>query len=449
MKQKITSFVVPHRQKFLIILSMLLFHNVYAVYPGENLWHVFAQTSTEVEQLAQVLAACCAEQSTNFANTFTALEACCGCKPDIITESTTIITPGTYCVANDFVGSITLAADNVTLDLNGHTISTGGITVASNNVMVKNGRIINGSGVNTTGTLQNIAIQDLQIIGGSSVISASSVTNLVIERVNANGAGLGITVRNCDACLIQNCQVIEVAFAAFECSADSVGTFRSQIRNCSAINAAVGFRFAEVVCNVDNCFVNSVTTGYRIETITVNNEDIYIRNSVAKNTTGSGFFVNSSAGLGLQMRVAFSGCISENTAFGFAVNTISSATDNCVIENCIARNGNASVPSGTGYSLSGTNNCTLYNCFATGFSTGFSTSTALRSNVIGCRAINNSTGFVFPGGTGVSAYLNISALNTSTRYSGTGGATSAPQSYIQNPAATRHYGDNLKDVTTS
>ena len=76
---------------------------------------------------------------------------------------------GFYYLAGNVANQITISASNVTLDLNGHTVSggTNGIVVNGglSNVTIKNGRIdgVSADGIQINGGCRNIIIQDVLI----------------------------------------------------------------------------------------------------------------------------------------------------------------------------------------------------------------------------------------------------------------------------------------------
>ncbi|MDZ4098381.1 MAG: hypothetical protein U1E13_06720, partial [Methylophilaceae bacterium] len=74
-----------------------------------------------------------------------ALDALTACEATPITASQIITAPGSYCLANDIGGNLWIETPNVTLDLNGHTITGGvnGVVIgcAAHDCTVRNGRI--------------------------------------------------------------------------------------------------------------------------------------------------------------------------------------------------------------------------------------------------------------------------------------------------------------------
>lgn len=110
----------------------------------------------------------------------------------------TISNPGSYYLTEDIVGNVTIDADNVTLDLNGFTISSGNPVVNvtdQTNVRIHNGRIQNGSNVGIAVSSSNLVyISDLQMTGFFACITALQISGYVeIMRVDCDstqGEGL-------------------------------------------------------------------------------------------------------------------------------------------------------------------------------------------------------------------------------------------------------------------
>jgi parallel beta-helix repeat protein len=105
-----------------------------------------------------------------------------------IYTTTTISAAGSYYLTADTIGVVDIAADNVTFDLNGHTInfisSSGG---GRNNITIKNGRISqSGQGIAFSAGVVNLTI-DHVVLAGRITIGNTSVTpaNIVIENCRA------------------------------------------------------------------------------------------------------------------------------------------------------------------------------------------------------------------------------------------------------------------------
>lgn len=97
--------------------------------------------------------------------------------------------PGNYTLSNDIVGTITISADNVLLNLNGKTItgSVDGIFVSGqNNITIKNGRIkdasVNGINLNT---VNDIVISSVDFTVNNTGILITASDCVVVEYSNS------------------------------------------------------------------------------------------------------------------------------------------------------------------------------------------------------------------------------------------------------------------------
>ncbi len=112
------------------------------------------------------------------------------CNPTPISIAGTISSSGSYCLGNDITGSITIAASNVSLDLNNYKI-TSGLTINTNldQIYVGNG-CVEGSAV-----LDAISV-------------ASGCTNITFEDVVAKNGVRGINLQSVSGGLIENCELV-------------------------------------------------------------------------------------------------------------------------------------------------------------------------------------------------------------------------------------------------
>ncbi len=106
-----------------------------------------------------------------------------------ITSPTTIMQAGSYCVSADIAGSITIDADNVCLDLNGHEISSGiVVTTGHDQINIKNGAVVGGS---------------------PAILVNVGVTNIIIENVTCKNATCGIQFENVTGGAIEHCTLTQ------------------------------------------------------------------------------------------------------------------------------------------------------------------------------------------------------------------------------------------------
>lgn len=146
-------------------------------------------------------------------------QACCKkekkcCTPTAIWQATTIDKSGPYCLAQDIVGTIVIAADNVTLDLNSHAIDGNQATaiVASNvhNVTIKNGTITNANlGISITNA-EGVRLDTIDILASNQAVllskCSSSEINAVAAYQNTNTSGAIILVDSSDSIRLTNVQ---------------------------------------------------------------------------------------------------------------------------------------------------------------------------------------------------------------------------------------------------
>jgi len=165
---------------------------------------------------------------------------------DVITEPTTITESGYYVLCNDINGSIIIATDNVTLDLNHYNIicdaSTSGVVVNDNlrNIEIKDGSIKGaGVGVSTTSAV---------LVGqGSSLVFVQDLHIFDFE----NGIYFnGDAANYIEACQIKDCEI-------FDCNKGVVAryTIKTTLEHVEAKNCVYkGFEFYKSKFNVfDKC----------------------------------------------------------------------------------------------------------------------------------------------------------------------------------------------------
>lgn len=168
----------------------------------------FQATFTALADIKDSLTECCAAltetTTTNFQSTFTILSFVTACLSMPIETPTTITIPGTYCLAQDITGTIVINSDNVTLNLNDHTINNGAIIVnAGSNRLIENGAINNAANGIICNSNTNTTIRNVSVTNGftngilfNNPTTDCSVDNVVCENcgngINCNGVAGGI-----------------------------------------------------------------------------------------------------------------------------------------------------------------------------------------------------------------------------------------------------------------
>jgi len=162
----------------------------------------------------------------------------------------TITTPGSYILCGNLDGvEIRIEADNVSLDLNGYTITPSGslaysIKIIGSNVHVYNGLIQEDpTSFNITGIdiedAHNIAIENIQISDSKEGIYCKNVTGCLIQNGIFQNCWSGITYEDVNGGAIQNC-VINNTGDGYGISLGR--TIGSTIQNCTIHDCVRGIR---------------------------------------------------------------------------------------------------------------------------------------------------------------------------------------------------------------
>jgi hypothetical protein len=419
----------------------------------------------------------------DFAGTFTALNQLSGCSCQQIpitipSTGTSITTSGVYCLAADVLlseGTISIAANDVVLDLNGHSITAPnlgfGITINGSGVTIQNGSLYNGSSaIITSGTNTDIIFNGLHIYNVSNnAINLSSVSNFLISNVKIlQTISNGISLQSCNNGVVDNCYINQ-ASSSQAGTGYAVGLSSGiSVKNCIATGCAVGFQADNSYAIFENCTACENTNEFG---------------------AGCGFYI-------LQGITTLRNCIASNNITGFCcINETSPSTNQYLLENCTAINNSidgfysnfengtfykciAYVNGNNGFNISGSNNNTANHCLfkeciatkngATGFLiagdsinsitiTGVTltqcksffnvTGVDLSNNLVSdctielCGASLNTNGFVGNGLSFVTFYLNDAVKNGTSDYANLS-PDSAPTNSLT--SAARLYGDNLQ-----
>lgn len=179
-----------------------------------------------------------------------------------ITES------GSYYLTGDIdagsLGGISIAADDVTVDLNGFTISgdltngRDGIRASGSGVTIRNGRIRSlDDGIATT-TATEVVVEDVVLV--DCPVGVRTGSDAVIRDTVCHGSGIGFSLGGSTA--LEDCHAVGATsfayyVAATECSltrctarTSSTGVFltgvgdRARIEECHADDCGIGFNLA-------------------------------------------------------------------------------------------------------------------------------------------------------------------------------------------------------------
>lgn len=222
-----------------------------------------------------------------------------------ITNDITLTASGCYCLSsNTNTGSITIAGDNISLDLNGYTLNcsgkTTGLTITGNEVSVRNGAIKNATaqGVLLSGsrcTLENIDVISSPTGFYLNGISKNNLTNCRARSCTNNG----FVLANCTQNRLTSCAALTVGGAyspvhGFYSTNGLSNTFDgcTVTHATTSINAAdaiaSGFGFAnENYSAVANCTINDVSTAQSLPVIAGINAQMTRSQEVTLNTAAT------------------------------------------------------------------------------------------------------------------------------------------------------------------
>jgi parallel beta-helix repeat protein len=359
----------------------------------------------------------------------------------------TITTSGYYTLCGDITinsmsPAITISANNVTLDLNGYTITNsqgrGILCNAVTNVAIMNGSIMPlQEAIAILGGCQDVFVQSIQAINSAQpAFNIVGSTGIMLEYCTSSnwnsttvpstpttavyvGTSGDVIVRNCIVNSIRN-----PLFIYGLTTSDPTGPI--EISNCTVTDTvSAGFYILN-------------TTGYTSGPIF----DVTLQNCLA-DTTGTGFLIQG-AGTAPHYSIGptLVRCTAQNTTqFGFSFNSIqqtvmsdcmsiisvlSGVAFNGVINSVCQRILSQQAPSGSGFEILNATNCTFRSCTVTNNLNGFFiASTTSAVTLDNCLASNNS-------GPGINnSGSNVTIVDTRS----SNGATTTNPAYNLNGAA--------------
>jgi hypothetical protein len=275
-----------------------------------------------------------------------------------------ITTPGSYYLTESFAipagkAGIAITVENVTVDLNGFTItssasaSQGVVTYGgSRRAVVRNGRIRNGfyAGVvlGADGLVEDVIIDMV----GTSNEAISIGDRGILRRCTTTGGGFanvghGVTIEDCSA--------TSCSFGVFGSGKTDVRITGSRIMGTSAsIGSGIscGDRLSVDDCQIDK-FAIAVQggTGCTVNNSRISNFVIGIATTTNVTIRDTSVTTGSSHGIGVDNGARISGCTVSGTAGGIIV------TNDAFIERC-------TVTGSTSGGFSGTDRNTLIECVA-------------------------------------------------------------------------------------
>jgi parallel beta-helix repeat protein len=367
-----------------------------------------------------------------------------------IFDGYTISTPGVYCLGESGTkttagNAITIAADNVVLDLNNHTITMVStfaaisISGTQNNITIKNGSInTDANGIDAIGTITQLTILDMVISKNSSPIANSiginldtNVSNILIERCQVNDLEIGFFIRASN-CVLNDCiarNSISGTTALF--IIDGSGNDGTVFNNCTAINSNTdGFRVSKA-CIFNNCTATGCSgIGFWV----AGGNGCTFNNCIAAFTGNHGFLLQ--AGIS-----TLKCCIAKNNAFnGFQITSSGNILCNCLATENQSDRGFSIVggsnnqlieckaTNNTGHGFLMQNNAAknvLYHCVASGNGTGAQIVLgATQNTIIKCSFSNNGVGLDAQStNSSLNKYIGNKAVGNTTGFRRTATAT--------------------------
>lgn len=331
--------------------------------------------ATRLDQVQKELSDCCVSLTSRCAvitNAVSNCETSSAIDQDFINSATPQITQsGTYCLAESVVGDLVIDADNVTINMNGFTITANmyGIrsTMHTNINILGNGVVENAmvAGIALT-DCTDITIQGMRILGNSTGLLLTNVDGLLLNANDLRGSSLislhmiGTKNGRVNSCLITDgIQGITIDSTSADLTFQNV-----QVSNSMNSNWSIG----GTNCRFTECFGNSGLTGFSFDGTAL---DCLCEWSSASLNSSNGFVVTGT-------KVIVSECQSlQNSGSGFVVQT----TNACLQNNFSKGNGvngfsitdavesylkgNTSLSNtGTGYAVSGGTDNLLFGNFA-------------------------------------------------------------------------------------
>jgi len=150
--------------------------------------------------------------------------------------------PGIYKLADNVPNQITISASNVTLDMNGCTVSggTNGIVINGglSNVTIKNGVVnaVSADGIQVGAGCSDIQILDVEVKNALRGIDFEQVTNGVIQNCDLNFSTTGLELDTCHNITVQKCTARANTHAGF----DLLSSTTCSVIECSALSTGDG-----------------------------------------------------------------------------------------------------------------------------------------------------------------------------------------------------------------
>jgi dipeptidyl aminopeptidase/acylaminoacyl peptidase len=258
-----------------------------------------------------------------------------GCAATPLFAPTTITVPGNYVLCNTIAGNVTIAADDVQLDMAGFSIINGSGTALSigahKRIYIFNGIATGDTGIDISGA-QEIKICDMQVCDCITTgIIATSAKQLVLDHCNVSDALTGLQLQDSTCCTLQKC-----SFTANQEAVLCTNVTNSAFQECTATNATLGgYSF---VASTNNCIRGSTVT-------TVGNS------AIMSNTYG---FMSSNGSGNVFEQCSLQGIVTGATADGvYATGFLLTGSESCskIIDCTCSNNSTSSLGQATPYGI--------------------------------------------------------------------------------------------------
>jgi len=244
------------------------------------------------------LTVCCQQIASNFQQTFTIIANVAACPVTPIFGPGVILASGSYCLAADLVGTLTIASNNVSLALNGHSINGEVVVDTSSYIKITDGILFGGTNGLSINAATNVVVDNLLINDCSTGIVIADSDTISISNCRINTAERGIAISNSNSCFFEEVDVQDVASGVQPAIGISCGGSGSVVfRNCTIQSVfgvtqdAIGIlldQAAQVVlaaCTIDGINASGVGTARGISAIdTLQN---YYYNTVVTNISAA------------------------------------------------------------------------------------------------------------------------------------------------------------------
>lgn len=403
-----------------------------------------------------------------FLETWTILDVLsCGAETPI-TAPIVITTPGSYCLANDIVGTVTIDADRVLLNLHGHRILGSGNKIEIMNhtdVTIRDGVIEGLSGIGAEViACTNITIEGVDFINNATGVFVISTTGFHLDDATfREHTGSAIRLEDTNNSSITRTSAtfnaVGEVVALFGCS--NINLAEVQLNNNSGIaDNLTGIQLTAVYnCTINNVSINNnvhISGGFSPKFIGIDlldtNSDITIINTHINNNSGPGIFGinvgetsklvcqnctindNRTDGVLDAVRIVannardciFQECmISENFGESNCIGFLLSSARKVLIDACLIYNNNSGVSGPcAGISFTLTINCCVRNCLIKenmSLNAAFGISVSGTTNLIEKNVVKDNTGSLFSTGISVAAAADNVFFNNEVQGHGVGG----------------------------